>query len=90
MVLHAFFVPLQGALNFLVYKYPVFYRWRKRRAAEKRQRQEEMGVVCDSQSKTSAAYPKRFSGMSMEEESGARPSKANNMSRISEEKSPEA
>ena len=89
MVLHAFFVPLQGWLNFLVYKWPVFYRWRKRRAAEKRRRQEEMGVACDSQSKTSAAYTKRFSGMSMEE-SGGRPSEANNMSRISEEKSPEA
>ena len=77
----------------MVYKYPVFYRWkearRKRRAAKKKQRQEDMGVVCVSQSKTSAAYSKRFSGMSMEE-SGGRPSEVNNMSRISEEKSPEA
>ena len=93
MVLHALFVPLQGGLNFLVYKYPVFYRWkearRKRRAAKKKQRQEDMGVVCVSQSKTSAAYSKRFSGISMEE-SGGRPSEVNNMSRILEEKSPEA
>mmetsp|Transcript_6362 Transcript_6362/g.17760 ORF Transcript_6362/g.17760 Transcript_6362/m.17760 type:complete len:162 (-) Transcript_6362:24-509(-) len=90
MVLHAVLVPLQGGLNFLVYKYPVFYRWketrRKEHAAKRRQRQEEMGVVCSS-SRTSVAFSKRFSGMSMEK--SERPSEASNISRISEEKSPE-
>ena len=95
MVLHAIFVPLQGFLNFAVYKYPAYYRWkekkRKKREARLRQQQEEMGVVCDvpTNNMTSVAFTKRFSGMSMER--SKRPSEASDRnSRISEEKSPEA
>ena len=70
MVLHAVFVPLQGFLNFLVYKYPVYYAWkerrRKARKATNKQRQDETGVICDALTKASFAFTKRFSGMSME------------------------
>jgi len=34
-VLHAIFVPLQGAMNWAVYKYPAFYQWRRARQKEK-------------------------------------------------------
>ena len=94
MVLHALFVPLQGFLNFLVYKYPIYYRWkekrRKNREAKITQQQEEMGMVCGaSTNKTSVAFTKRFSGMSMER--SKRPSEvSDHNSRISEENIPEA
>ena len=94
MVLHAIFVPLQGFLNFLVYKYPVYYRWketrRKGQEAKMKQRQEEMGIVCDAATpKSSVAFTKRFSGISMDR--SKRPSEtSDHNSRTSEEKIPEA
>ena len=55
-----------------------------------KQRQEEMGIVCDAPTpKSSVAFTKRFSGMSMDR--SKRPSEtSDHNSRTSEEKIPEA
>lgn len=37
MVLHSFFVPLQGFFNFFVYKYPEFKKWRDNRSRKARE-----------------------------------------------------
>mmetsp|Transcript_44821 Transcript_44821/g.136870 ORF Transcript_44821/g.136870 Transcript_44821/m.136870 type:complete len:278 (-) Transcript_44821:1150-1983(-) len=47
MLMHSVFVPMQGALNFMVYMRPRFIRWRKKRRNEriKKARQRDEAVV---------------------------------------------
>eukprot|EP00523_Entomoneis_sp_CCMP467_P001404 CAMPEP_0168763010 /NCGR_PEP_ID=MMETSP0724-20121128/24139_1 /TAXON_ID=265536 /ORGANISM="Amphiprora sp., Strain CCMP467" /LENGTH=406 /DNA_ID=CAMNT_0008812193 /DNA_START=393 /DNA_END=1613 /DNA_ORIENTATION=+ len=80
-VAHAIFVPLQGFLNLLVYKYPVYYQWRRKRqkekeAAEKRKRKVEAALQQqvveldeerDSQINQSHGTDFRFSGIESHE-----------------------
>jgi len=49
MVLHSFFVPMQGFFNFLVYKYPRFYRWRKKRQKAKKTRSSGGVIITDDE-----------------------------------------
>ena len=66
MVLHTIFVPLQGAFNFLVYKYPRYYKWkekrRKARKSKKEMAQAEGGDLARPKTE-SVAVTKRFSGI---------------------------
>lgn len=74
MALHAFFVPLQGFFNFLVYVYPRYRKWSDTRRKRYRQKREPTlswtkrvsGMRVDEHEST-AAYTRRFSGMSVDE-----------------------
>jgi len=66
-VLHSIFVPLQGAMNWCVYKYPQFYKWKEaRRKARKKRRKQAEGVFGAESTNASIVYTRRFSGMSLE------------------------
>ena len=46
MALHAFFTPLQGFFNFLVYTYPKFRDWKRQRRKEQQRKQRQELQAC--------------------------------------------
>lgn len=73
MALHAFFVPLQGFFNFLVYVYPRYKKWSEARRKRKR-REIEQNMDWTTRpnathfgNESTFAYTKRYSGMSVAE-----------------------